>query len=71
MPIYDRVEINPNVIFLRYPVVERYQIAHDLVELVKQQNEKLIGCFVTITPKRIRIARLPQTQNTSKNNPTQ
>jgi predicted nuclease of predicted toxin-antitoxin system len=51
------------VIFLRYPVTVRYQIAHDLVELIKQQNEKLIGCFVTITPKRIRIARLPQKQN--------
>jgi len=43
------------VIFLRYPVSERNRIAQDLVELVKQQNEKLIGSFVTVTPKRIRI----------------
>lgn len=47
------------VIFLRYPVAERHRIAQDLVELVKQQNENLIGCFVTVTPKRIRIGRLP------------
>jgi predicted nuclease of predicted toxin-antitoxin system len=47
------------VIFLRYPVSERYRIAKDLVELVKQQNENLIGCFVTVTPKRIRISRMP------------
>jgi len=47
------------VIFLRYPVSERQRIAQDLVELVKQQNENLIGCFVTVTPNRIRIGRLP------------
>jgi len=50
------------VIFLRYPFSERHQIAEDLVELVKQQNEKLIGCFVTVTPNRIRIGRLPRPQ---------
>ena len=47
------------VIFLRYPFSERNRIAQDLVELVKQQNEKLIGCFVTVTPQRIRIGRMP------------
>jgi len=47
------------VIFLRYPISERHRIAQDLVELVKQQNENLIGCFVTVTPKRIRISRMP------------
>jgi predicted nuclease of predicted toxin-antitoxin system len=47
------------VIFLRYPVSERHRIAQDLVELVKQQNENLIECFVTISPNRIRIGRMP------------
>lgn len=47
------------VIFLRYPVSERHRIAQDLVELVKQKNKKLVGCFVTITPQRIRIGRIP------------
>lgn len=47
------------VIFLRYPVSERHRIAQDLVELVKQKNEKLVGCFVTVTPERIRISRMP------------
>ena len=47
------------VIFLRYPVSERHRIAQDLVELVKQQSENLIGCFVTVSPKRIRIGRMP------------
>jgi predicted nuclease of predicted toxin-antitoxin system len=48
------------VIFLRYPVSERHRIAQDVVELVKQQNEKLIGCFVTVTLQRIRISRMPE-----------
>jgi predicted nuclease of predicted toxin-antitoxin system len=47
------------VIFLRYPVSERQQIAQDLIELIKQQKENLIGSFVTVTPKRIRIGRMP------------
>ena len=47
------------VIFLRYPISERHRIAQDLVELVKQQSENLIGCFVTVSPKRIRIGRMP------------
>ncbi len=47
------------VIFLRYPILERHRIAQDLVELIEQQNENLIGCFVTVTPKRIRIGRMP------------
>ena len=47
------------VIFLRYPVSERHRICQELVELVKQQDENLIGCFVTVTPKRIRISRMP------------
>jgi len=48
------------VIFLRYPVSERHRISQDLVELIKQQSEKLVGCFVTITLQRIRISRLPE-----------
>lgn len=49
------------VIFLRYPVSERRRIALDLVEFVKQKKENLIGCFVTVTPGRIRIGRMPGT----------
>ena len=51
------------VILLRYPVSERHQIAQDLVELVKQQNERLMGCFVTVTPRRVRMSRMPAAQD--------
>jgi len=57
--IYAHGHKATGVIFLRYPVSERHRIAQNLVELVKQQNEKLIGCFVTVTPDRIRIGRMP------------
>jgi predicted nuclease of predicted toxin-antitoxin system len=57
--IYAHGHTAIGVIFMRYPVSERQRIARDLVELVKQQNENLIGCFVTVTPNRIRIGRLP------------
>jgi predicted nuclease of predicted toxin-antitoxin system len=57
--IYAHGQKAIGVIFLRYPVSERQRISLHLVELVKQQNEHLIGCFVTVTPNRIRIGRIP------------
>jgi predicted nuclease of predicted toxin-antitoxin system len=50
------------VIFLRYPVSDRSQIFQDVVALAQQQKENLLGCFVTVTPKRIRIGRMPGDQ---------
>jgi predicted nuclease of predicted toxin-antitoxin system len=44
------------VIFLRFPISARKQISQDVVQLVKQQGEKLVGCFVTVQPGRIRIS---------------
>ena len=47
------------VIFLRFPTLARGQITKDVVRLVKQQGEKLIGSFVVVQPGRIRIGRNP------------
>jgi len=47
------------VIFLRFPTSARGQITKDVVRLVKQQGEKLIGSFVVVQPGRIRIGRNP------------
>jgi predicted nuclease of predicted toxin-antitoxin system len=44
------------VIFLRYPTSARRQIASDVMQLVKQHGEKLVGCFVTVQPGRVRIS---------------
>jgi predicted nuclease of predicted toxin-antitoxin system len=57
--IYAHGQKAIGVIFLRYPVWERERISQYLVELVKLQKEKLIGCFVTLSPNRIRIGRIP------------
>jgi len=44
------------VIFMRFPVSTRRQISREVVKLVRQQGEKLIGCFVTVQPGRVRIS---------------
>jgi predicted nuclease of predicted toxin-antitoxin system len=47
------------VVFLRYPGKTRQWIARDLVSVVNSQAERLIGCFITVQPGRIRFTRLP------------
>ena len=47
------------VIFLRFPNSARKQILNEVVSLVKRQGEKLIGCFVTVQPGRVRMSRGP------------
>lgn len=46
------------VIFLRFPVEARKQIAEEVVKLVGERGEKLAGSFVTIQPGRIRISKI-------------
>ncbi len=48
------------VIFLRFPPDTRKQIAKDVVKMVKNEGEKLVGCFVVVQPGRIRIGRNPR-----------
>lgn len=47
------------VIFLRYPVSSRNQIAEDVVKLLEKYGDNLHGCFVVVQPGRIRISRTP------------
>jgi predicted nuclease of predicted toxin-antitoxin system len=46
------------VFLLRFPVSARMAIAEDIVQLVADRGEKLLGCFVTIQPGRIRIGKI-------------
>jgi predicted nuclease of predicted toxin-antitoxin system len=57
--VYSHGQKTLGVIFLRFPTSARKQIAKDVVKLVKQQGEKLVGCFTTIQPGRIRITHAP------------
>jgi len=57
--VYSHGQETPGVILLRFPTFARKQISRDVVNLVKQQGEKLAGSFVTVQPGRIRISRAP------------
>ncbi len=57
--VYSYGQETLGVIFLRFPTVARKQISRDVLSLVKQQGEKLVGSFVTVQPGRIRISHAP------------
>jgi predicted nuclease of predicted toxin-antitoxin system len=57
--VFAHGEKTLGVLFLRFPFPARDQIARDVSDLIMQQGEKGIGCFVTIQPGRIRISHIP------------
>jgi len=57
--VYSHGQETLGVIFLRFPTFARRQISRDVVNLVKQQGEKLAGSFITVQPGRIRISHAP------------
>jgi predicted nuclease of predicted toxin-antitoxin system len=57
--VYAYGQTNGGVIFLRNVASARQQISDDLVRLVKQSGEKLVGRFVVVQPGRIRISGVP------------
>lgn len=54
------------VIFIRYPIDLRQKMCKEVVNLVKQCGENLIGNFVVVQPSRIRIIRTPEDQNSGR-----
>ena len=57
--VYSHGQDTLGVIFLRFPNFARREISRDVLNLVKQQGEKLVGSFVTVQPGRIRISHTP------------
>jgi predicted nuclease of predicted toxin-antitoxin system len=57
--VYSHGQETLGVIFLRFPTSARRQISRDVVNLVKQQGEKLARSFITVQPGRIRISHAP------------
>jgi predicted nuclease of predicted toxin-antitoxin system len=57
--VYSHGQETLGVIFLRFPTFARRQISKDVLNLVRQQGEKLAGSFITVQPGRIRISRAP------------
>lgn len=57
--VYAHGQETLGVIFLRFPTSARKQISNEVLSLVKRQGEKLVGCFVTVQPGRVRMSRRP------------
>jgi predicted nuclease of predicted toxin-antitoxin system len=57
--VYAHGQKTVGVIFLRFPLSARKQIARNVVKLVKEEGKKLAGSFVVVQPGRIRISRTP------------
>ena len=57
--VYSHGQKTLGVIFLRFPTSARRRIAKVVANLVKQQGEKLAGCFITVQPGRVRISHAP------------
>jgi predicted nuclease of predicted toxin-antitoxin system len=55
--VYAHGQKTHGVIFLRFPISARKNIARDVVRLVKQRGDELTECFVTVQPGRIRLTR--------------
>jgi len=56
--VYAHGQQTHGVVFIRYPIAMRKRLGKDVVKLVKQRGETLVGCFVVLQPGRIRISRL-------------
>ena len=57
--VYAHSKRTLGVIFLRYPVAARKRLSREVVKLVKERGETLVGCFVVVQPGRIRISPTP------------
>jgi len=47
------------VLYLRFPALAREAMVQAVLNLVRQKEDALAGCFVTLQPGRARINRLP------------
>ena len=55
--VYAHQRPHGGVIFIRYPSYAKKSIADVIDHLVKTKGVALIGCFVVVSPKRIRILK--------------
>lgn len=59
--VYASGHESVGVLLLRYPFGSRKKLFKDIVRLVRQSGEELIGAFTVLQPGRVRIGRLPGT----------
>jgi predicted nuclease of predicted toxin-antitoxin system len=59
--IFASLQSVGGVMYLRYPSNLRFQMANQIVELLRERSDTLQGAFVVVQPGRTRISRLPDT----------
>ena len=57
--VYAHGHDSLGVLFLRYPFSARKKLFNDVVKLVQQTGEGLVGTFAVLQPGRVRIGRIP------------
>ena len=57
--VYASSQASSGVLYARYPAPLRHRVAVEIVTLVAEQGERLIGAFVVVQPGRYRLGRLP------------
>ena len=57
--VYAHGRDSLGVLFLRYPFSARKKLFNDVVKLVQQTGEVLVGTFAVLQPGRVRIGRIP------------
>ena len=59
--VYAELRESSGVILLRFPASERKALPAAILKVVQELGDRLIGAFVVLTPKRVRIGRVPRT----------
>jgi predicted nuclease of predicted toxin-antitoxin system len=57
--VYADMRRTGGVIFIRFPAHARRNLPDAVVDLVKRQGQRLIGCFTVLQPGRVRSSRIP------------
>ncbi len=57
--VFAAAKSTAGVIFVRFPAQARANLSAEIIDLAAARGNELLGCFVTIQPGRVRVARLP------------
>ena len=58
--VYAELRASSGVILIRFPASERQGLPAAVLKTIEMFGERLIGAFVVVTPRRIRIGRDPR-----------
>jgi predicted nuclease of predicted toxin-antitoxin system len=61
--VYAELRESSGVVLIRFPASERKALPAAILEVVQELGDRLIGAFVVLTPRRVRIGRAPRGQD--------